>query len=239
MISKMELRKHAPYLYPKISAVSASFNLTFLLLLGTTAATVIGAVYPGSHVLSKNKLLADILIIESIVNFIATYFYSFFVKDAASGNVQEENVTVYRYMDWVLTTPFLLTAVMLYAEYLNREEDPTRQINWSGLIVPVLFNWGMLISGYLGETGAISRTAGLVSGFVFFGLLLLTFWNNFIVSDNSKKIFLYLVISWGLYGVMYMLPTNLKTIGYNLLDLVAKVGFSLFTLGSIFANNTA
>lgn len=235
----MELKTHPPYFYPKLSAVSASFNLTFLLLLGTTAATIIGAVYPGSHTLPKNKILADILIIESIVNFIATYFYSFFVKDAASGNVQEENVTVYRYMDWALTTPFLLTAIMMYAEYLNREEDPTRKLNLSGLLVPVLLNWGMLLSGYLGETGVISRTAGLVSGFVFFGLLLLTFWNNFVVSENSKKVFLYLVVSWGLYGVMYVLPSNLKTIGYNLLDLVAKVGFSLFTLGSIFTNNVA
>lgn len=236
---KMETRKNLPYIYPKISAVSASFNVTFLLLLGTTAATIIGAVYPGSHSLAKNKILADILIVESVVNFIATYFYSLFVKDAASGNVQEESVTTYRYMDWALTTPFLLIAISLYAEYLNREEDPTRIINWSGLGLPILLNWAMLTCGYLGESGTINRTTGLVSGFVFFGLLLLTFWNNFVVSENSKKLFIYFIISWGLYGVMYMLPSNQKTIGYNLLDLVSKVGLSLFTLGTIFSNNAS
>lgn len=233
----MQLEVHKPYLYPKLSSVSASFNITFLLLLGTTAATIIGAVYPGSHENPKNKLLADILIVESVVNFIATYFYSFFVKDAASGNVQEESVTVYRYMDWALTTPFLLIAISLYAEYLNRQADPSRKVNWSGLISPIIFNWAMLLSGYLGETGVISKNAGLVSGFVFFGLVLITFWTNFVVSDASKSLFVYLLLSWGLYGVVYVLPSDQKTIGYNLLDLVSKVGFSLFTLGSIFANN--
>lgn len=235
----MEVEQRKKYLYPRLSPVSASFNVTFLLLLGTTAATIIGAVYPGSHENPKNKILADILIVESVVNFIATYFYSFFVKDAASGNVQEESVTVYRYMDWALTTPFLLIAISLYAEYLNREADPTRNINWAGLMAPIVINWGMLACGYLGETGVISHTSGLVSGFAFFALLLYTFWNNFVVSDTSKKLFLYFLISWGLYGVMYMLPSNQKTIGYNLLDLVSKVGFSLFTLGTIFANNAA
>jgi len=235
----MEHKTHQKYLYPSITPVSASFNVTFLLLLGTTAATIIGAVYPGSHSLDKNKILADILIVESVVNFIATYFYSFFVKDAASGNVQEESVTVYRYMDWALTTPFLLTAISLYSEYLNREEDPTRQINWSGLTIPLIANWAMLLCGYLGETGAISKSLGLVSGFVFFAILLITFWNSFVVSENSKKLFIYFLISWGMYGVMYVLPSNQKTIGYNLLDLVSKVGFSLFTLGTIFSNNAA
>lgn len=227
------------FTYPKISLVSASFSLTFLLLLGTTAATIIGAIYPGAHNNPKNRILADILIVESVVNFIATYFYSFFVKDASAGNVQEENVTVFRYMDWALTTPFLLTAISLYAEYLNREEDPTRQVNWSGLTLPLILNWAMLACGYLGEAGYINYNTGLVTGFVFFGLLLLTFWNNFVVSEKSKVLFYYFTVSWGLYGVMYMLPSNQKTIGYNFLDLVSKVGFSMFTLGTIFANNAA
>jgi bacteriorhodopsin len=102
--------------------------------------------------------LADILILESIVNFIATYFYSFFTKDVAKNtNVKEIGVTAFRYLDWALTTPFLITSVALYVGYSNKLEDPTYQTNIRGLVPIVIFNWLMLLFGYLGETGKISR----------------------------------------------------------------------------------
>jgi bacteriorhodopsin len=34
-----------------------------------------------------------------------------------------------------------------------------------------------------------------------------------------------------------MLPSSYKTIGYNILDMISKVGFSVFTLGTIINNN--
>ena len=235
----MELFKSTgEFRYPDFNLVSASFNVTYILLLGTTAATILGALYPGAHSNSLNKPLADILILESIVNFIATYFYSFFTKDVAQNtNVQESSVTAFRYLDWALTTPFLITSVALYAGYSNKLEDPTYQTNIQGLVPIVIFNWLMLLFGYLGETGKINRTTGLVAGFVFFGLLLQAFWAGFVESNASKGLFAFLVVAWGLYGVFYMLPSAYKTIGYNILDLVSKVGFSIFTIGTIINNN--
>ena len=235
----MELFKSTEeFRYPDFNLVSASFNVTYILLLGTTAATILGALYPGAHSNPLNKPLADILILESIVNFIATYYYSFFTKDVAKNtNVNEASVTAFRYMDWALTTPFLISAVALYAGYSNKLEDPTYQTNIRGLVPIVIFNWLMLLFGYLGETGKISRTTGLVAGFVFFGLLLQSFWAGFVESNASKGLFAFLVVVWGLYGVFYMLPSSYKTIGYNILDMISKVGFSVFTLGTIINNN--
>jgi len=224
--------------YPNFNPVSASFNLTYIMLLGTTAATIIGAVYPGAHQSSINRPLADILILESIVNFIATYFYSFFTKDSAQNEqVKESEVTSFRYMDWVLTTPFLITAVALYAGYANKQENPDYQLNIRALGPIIVSNWLMLFFGYMGETGKISRSTGLVTGFIFFGLLLQSFWNGFVVSNTSKGLFGFLVLIWGLYGVFFMMPSSYKTIGYNVLDMISKVGFSLFTVGTIINNN--
>jgi bacteriorhodopsin len=224
--------------YPNFSLSSATFNITYILLLGTTAATILGAIYPGAHQSALNKPLADILIIESIVNFIATYFYSFFTKDSARNKVvRESSVTTFRYMDWALTTPFLISAVALYAGYANRLEDGTYEFNTRALVPIVIYNWLMLLFGYLGETGKISRQNGLIAGFVFFGLLLWTFWDSYVVSNTSKGLFAFLVIVWGAYGVFYTLPSEYKTVGYNILDMISKVGFSVFTLGTIINNN--
>lgn len=230
--------KESGFKYPNFNLVSASFNITYILLLGTTAATVLGALYPGAHQSALNKPLADILILESIVNFIATYFYSFFNKDVASNeNVSESSVTAFRYMDWLLTTPFLISAIALYAGNSNRLEDGTYEFNTRALVPIVIYNWLMLLFGYLGETGKISRQTGLIVGFIFFGLLLWTFWDSYVVSNASKGLFAFLVIVWGAYGVFYMLPSEYKTVGYNILDMISKVGFSVFTLGTIINNN--
>jgi bacteriorhodopsin len=224
--------------YPNFSLSSATFNITYILLLGTTAATILGALYPGAHQSTLNKPLADILIIESIVNFIATYFYSFFTKDSAKNKVvTESSVTAFRYMDWALTTPFLISAVALYAGYANRLEDGTYEFNTRALVPIVVYNWLMLLFGYLGEMGKISRQNGLIAGFIFFGLLLWTFWDSFVISNASKGLFAFLVIVWGAYGVFYTLPSQYKTVGYNILDMISKVGFSVFTLGTIINNN--
>jgi len=136
-----------------------------------------------------------------------------------------------------LTTPFLLLAIIMYSHYLNKKEDATREWTWLPVALPIILNWGMLYAGFLGETGRISSNMGLAIGFAFFFALLGLFWYNFVETTASVQLFWYLTISWGLYGVMYVLPDNQKTIGYNLLDLVSKVGFSMFTLGTIFTNN--
>jgi bacteriorhodopsin len=236
--NKNQITQEETFRYPNFNFVSSSFNITYILLIGTTAATIIGALYPGAHQSALNKPLADILILESIVNFIATYFYSFFTKDASQNEeVSESNITSFRYVDWMLTTPFLITAVALYAGYANKQEDGTYQFNARGLVPIVIYNWLMLLFGFLGETGRISRVSGLVAGFLFFGLLLQSFWSSYVISNASKGLFAFLVVVWGFYGIFYMLPSSYKTVGYNFLDLVSKVGFSIFTLGAIINNN--
>lgn len=223
----------------KVNTVNASFYLTFLALFGTTAATVIASFYPGAHSSEENKILADALLLETAVNFIATYFYSLFVRGAETGKIDVKKITPFRYLDWALTTPFLLSAIILYFHYLRYKVDNTEKVNFRPLALLLPLNWFMLYSGYLGETNSRYRTSGLMVGFIAFATMCYILWTNYVKDTvpDTKWLFLFFVITWGLYGVAYLLKDTAKNIVYNALDLVAKVLFSLYTVFVIINNN--
>jgi bacteriorhodopsin len=223
----------------KVTAVNASFYLTFLALLGTTAATVIASLYPGSHSSDENKILADALLLEVTVNFIATYFYSLFVRGAETGHIDVKRITPFRYLDWALTTPFLLSAIILYFHYLRYKVDNTEKVNFRPLAILLPLNWLMLYSGYIGETNSKYKWSGLTIGFIAFASMAYILWTNYVKDTvpETKWLFLFFVVTWGLYGVAYLLKDKAKNIAYNALDLVAKVLFSLYTIFVIINNN--
>lgn len=223
----------------KVTYVNASFYLTFLALLGTTAATVIASFYPGAHTTSENKILADALLLETAVNFIATYFYSLFVRGAETGKIDVKKITPFRYLDWALTTPFLLASIIIYFHYLRYKVDNTDKVNFKPLAILLPLNWLMLYSGYIGETNPKNKWTGLTIGFLAFAAMAYVIWNNYVVDSiqETKFLFFFFLITWGLYGVAYLLNDIAKNIAYNGLDLVAKVLFSLYTVFVIIHNN--
>jgi len=223
----------------KVTFVNASFYLTFLALLGTTAATVIASFYPGAHSSDENKILADALLLETAVNFIATYFYSLFVRGAETGKIDVKKITPFRYLDWALTTPFLLASIILYFHYLRYKVDNTEKVNFRPLAILLPLNWLMLFAGYVGETNPSKRTMGFTVGFLAFAAMALVIWNNYVLDSNqdTKNLFFFFLIVWGAYGIAYLLNDVGKNIVYNLLDLVAKVLFSLYTIFVIINNN--
>lgn len=44
---------------------------------------------------------------------------------------------------------------------------------------------------------------------------------------KNKLIFSIFLIVWALYGIVYFFNNNAKNISYNILDIIAKVGFGL------------
>ena len=46
--------------------------------------------------------------------------------------------------------------------------------------------------------------------------------------DINKKIFMFLTIVWGLYGVAAMFPVIIKNLSYNMLDIISKNFYGLF-----------
>ncbi len=87
----------------------------------------------------------------------------------------------------------------------------------------------MLAFGYLGETNVLSKYISTPLGFYFFyksfNLIYYTFANKSIV---GKKLFAFLLSVWSLYGVAAVMPTDIKNISYNLLDIVAKNFYGLY-----------
>ena len=87
----------------------------------------------------------------------------------------------------------------------------------------------MLVFGYLGEINILPKYISIPIGFIFFyksfNLIYSNYGNKSIV---GKNLFIFLVIIWGLYGVVAILPVTEKNISYNLLDIVAKNFYGLY-----------
>lgn len=173
-----------------------------------TGVITLGAVF--FKLAPKDMILHDIILMETIVQFIELAFYIFIsyylVKISVSG------VTPLRYFDWVFTTPTMLLSTIMFFDYKNKqaqsgrpgEESPEDKEAMSainnkseGLKEPIRFiefvkenkatilrifayNFFMLLFGYLGEIGKMNLYSANVIGFVFFGLTFYTIWSNYV-----------------------------------------------------------
>jgi len=99
-------------------------------------------------------------------------------------------------------------------------------------------NWLMLLFGYLGEVNAIPLIAGVALGFLPFIAYFYIIYERFIrtVNPTSLKIYVYFLVFWSLYGVVAVLPYELKNTIYNIIDLFSKNFFGLFLSYLIVSN---
>jgi bacteriorhodopsin len=134
-----------------------------------------------------------------------------------------------RYFDWFLTTPMMLISMSAYFLYKKGEDSSIIEMikkYKSSFALIVLSNLVMLIAGYLGEIGYISKTTSFIVGTI---ALIVTFRTIDKDMDGSKNaIFKPIAAVWGLYGLAFMLPVYEKNIMYNMLDVVSKNFFAVF-----------
>jgi bacteriorhodopsin len=178
---------------------------------------------------------------ELIVQMIELSFYIWMVSNFNS----IKNITSIRYYDWMITTPTMLITFMLFLKFLSNQEQHIQSDSFltelkreSKLILNViLLNWGMLISGYLGEQQLFSYVTTTLIGFVPFLLMFYIIYNNFAVhSKEGQRIFWYFSGVWAMYGIAALLPYKLKNSMYNILDLFAKNFFGLFLAYVLYKN---
>jgi ABC-type multidrug transport system fused ATPase/permease subunit len=101
--------------------------------------------------------------------------------------------------------------------------------NWKLVLNVILLNWGMLLSGYLGEREVFSHVATTIVGFMPFLLMFYIIYKNFAMhTSQGQKIFWYFSGIWAIYGIAAVLPYKIKNSMYNILDLFAKNFFGLF-----------
>ncbi len=176
----------------------------------------------------KHHILNSILATETIVQFVEAAFYTWL----AYGLYKMKDVTSTRYYDWVITTPMMLLATIVYFKYLESSEVFTftefifENMYNIGLIFA--YNWLMLLCGFLGETKKINMNLGIFVGFIFFGLLFKNIYENYTTTEGAMHLYTFLIIVWSLYGVAAMMSTNLKNLMYNILDIISKNFYGLF-----------
>jgi amino acid permease len=101
--------------------------------------------------------------------------------------------------------------------------------NKENIFLIVGYNLLMLLFGYLGETNVISNYISIPIGFIFFIKSFEVIYKNYANKTlQGEKLFLFLTIIWGLYGVAATFTANLKNVSYNVLDIVSKNFYGLY-----------
>jgi len=181
---------------------------------------------------TKPKLLTQAVKLELVVTAVQFIFYTAFIR--AHDDIATMAIT--RYYDWAITTPLMLISLSSYLVYkLGELEDMgiidviKKYKSQMGRIV--LFNAVMLLAGYLGEIGYISRELALVVGTLAFFATFQVIYKE--MGGAGNGVFNVTAVVWGLYGVAYMLPNIQKNLMYNTLDLVSKNFFAIFLTNEI------
>jgi bacteriorhodopsin len=212
MLSLLEISFYSSFLFLSVTSVLTSFEVF-------------------NNFPQKYLPLKYILTIETAVNIIASFAYSYLLILIKNPNFT--NITIFRYLDWFITTPLLLLSFILYLQYLknqkhtNNDNISTIEIDYHKLFIIIILNIFMLIFGILGETGKINHIIGCLLGFIPFFAMFYLIWKWYGDYNSNKNIFTIFIIIWSLYGVIYFLPNIPKNISYNILDIIAKVGFGL------------
>lgn len=183
----------------------------------------------------EHYIINHLLYLELTVQIIEGIFYIWLVYNFN----KVTNVTPKRYVDWFITTPTMLVTLMVYMIYLGRKNTniSTMGMTLFGVIKDNLdtvskiisLNWLMLLFGFLGEVKIIPTGMGVLMGFIPFLIYYYMIYYKFAIqSDTGLKLFWYFFFFWSIYGIVALLPYNLKNAIYNVLDLFAKNFFGLF-----------
>jgi bacteriorhodopsin len=132
-----------------------------------------------------------------------------------------------RYIDWSITTPFMLLVLSMVLGYENKVI-----VKFTPFVLTMFLNFAMLAFGYSGEIGLLNKNIAGFMGFIFFFLTYGTIWKLFMtgskITVQSKFIFWTFLGTWSLYGLFYYTNEATKLIGYNILDLISKAFVGIF-----------
>lgn len=214
----------------QISLVKNSFYFTYIFLITTGTICFIEALR------NPDPKIRHIMNLETCISVVAGYFYGLFVakidkaeKDEKYEKYEElplDEINNNRYTDWGISTPLMLLVLCLVLGMENKHV-----VNFWTFLLILLFNFLMLGSGYIGESGILPKTYANIIGFIFFTLMFGTIWNTYMKNKktiNSQVVFWLFVVLWAFYGVFYQTNTLTKIFGYNILDLLSKAFVGIF-----------
>ncbi len=198
-----------------LGSLKRSFFTSYLILMGYTLITLVEALR------TPIVNVRNIMNIETTVSVTASVVYNIFNDMIDSGKFDLNKINEIRYIDWSITTPLILLGIILFY-------NPESPVSYVYYLTLVLFNWGMLLMGYLGEVGTVSKLTGCLGGFAFFAALLMLLFSCCIDSKANHIVFYLFAIIWAGYGINYMVKDEeTKNITYNTLDVISKALFGI------------
>ena len=208
--------------------------ISLIIQLITGIVSIYGIFIP---LLKKDIILRDIIIMETVVQFIEFIFYLWLVFSIAAKSV---NVTAIRYIDWFITTPIMLITTMLYFAYNSNKEEFKNEEgiitlqsifkkDYKIIIQFVILNFFMLLFGLLGEIGIMYRNISLVLGTFFFLCSFQIIYKYYASLDESNKPLFYIMfVIWTLYGIAFLFNYKYRNVSYNILDIFSKNFYGLY-----------
>ena len=159
LAGKTEAEKVEKIINPLQYYVKVSYMITYILLLTTATITFVEAIT------TSNAVVRHIMNLETVISIIAGYFYSLFLGEINRANeesiqIEWKEMTKTRYVDWSITTPFML---LVLCAVLGKNVGKTVDIKTFGIIV--LLNYFMLGTGYLGEIDLMNKYLAALFGF--------------------------------------------------------------------------
>lgn len=198
------------------TVLNKSYQITFLMLICITVIVYIRSL---NKQLNNKQTLS--LQLAGLVTSISAFHYYYMMKT--------NTPVVYRYFDWIFTTPILLLDLLIILDIYN----------FKFFVKIVILNTIMLLFGYLGEVSVISITSSAILGFIPFILMFYMIRKkiNVKTNDQSKsrektidnRIYSIFAGLWLLYGANHLMPNiEIKNTSYNILDLLTKGIFALY-----------
>ena len=206
--------------------ISGLFSLIIQFVVG-----IIDYIAINIKVFSKDEILKDLLKVELAVQIVEFAFYIWLIYHF---NKVSKNITPFRYIDWMITTPLMLITL---SAFLNHDDkNPMRLTEFlsahtSSIIKIILLNAAMLFFGIISEFGYLNPYTATALGFIPFILNFKYIKDTFLPASDDKfknAVFYWFVFFWSLYGVFAIMSYTVKNTGYNILDIFAKNFFGIF-----------
>lgn len=204
--------------------VRLTFYLTYVLLITTGTITFVEALR------TTSPTVRHVMNLETCISIVAGYFYSHFIDTINKpGEIDFKDINSTRYTDWFITTPLMLLVLLISLSY----QPGSGSVDAKNYLFVLVLNICMLLFGYMGEKGVLSKPAACFIGFLFFIVLFGFIYFQYVCGSSGMfnyALFGAYVGIWSLYGLVYLLDEEHKNIAYNVLDVSAKcfVGLGLW-----------
>ena len=207
---------------------SAYFSLIIQFIVGIINIYGLNIDVPDNKIIFK-----DILKLEFGIQIIEFIFYSWMIINFKI----LKNITPYRYLDWIITTPTMLITLIAYLS--NKDNISLKEYiskNKPFVIKIIVLNLIMMFFGLAGELNYMDYNMAIILGFIPFVYYFKMIYNKYLIKNteskntesNKTKLYWFFFIIWTLYGIVAFLPYEQKNTAYNILDLFSKNLFSVF-----------